>query len=199
MEISLVIPVYNEQKNVRDVVLSYIKEFKTIKNLEFEVIVVNDNSTDSTPEILSELENISVINNETNSGYGFSLKKGINQSSYDLIMITDADGSYTSYDAVRLINKFENHDMLVGSRTGAKVHIQMYRRPAKFFLNNFASFLSRQKVPDVNSGLRIFNKKSYDIYKHLLPDAFSFTSTITLSMINDGKNVDFIPINYLKR
>jgi len=199
MELSLVIPAYNEEKNIKAVVDSYSASFSKIPNLEFEIIVVNDNSKDTTLEILNKMENIKLLNNELNSGYGFSLKRGIRNSSYDLIMITDADGSYTNYDAVNLVNSYSGEDMLVGSRTGSNVNIQLYRRPAKFILNNYASFLSYSKVPDVNSGLRIFKKQKYKKYKKYLPDAFSFTTTITLSMINSRENVKFIPIDYLKR
>ena len=199
MEISLIIPVYNEEKNVKEVITSYINEFEAIANLKFEIIIVNDNSTDTTPKILSELENISVINNENNSGYGFSLKRGISQSLYDLIMITDADGSYTHYDAANLINKYNGEDMIVGSRNGNNVNILFYRRPAKFILNKYASFLAYSSIPDVNSGLRLFRKEAYKKYKRFLPDAFSFTTTITLSMINSREKVKFVPIDYLKR
>ena len=199
MKLSLVIPAYNEEKNVKEVLESYIAKLSAIDDLEFEVILVNDNSSDSTLEIVSKMNNVILINNSTNSGYGFSLKKGIAASSFDLIMITDADGSYTDYDASNLVNSYSGEDMLIGSRNGKNVNIQLYRRPAKFILNRYASFLSYSKVPDVNSGLRIFKKEKYHKYKRFLPDAFSFTTTITLSMINSRETVKFVPIDYLKR
>ena len=77
MQLSLVIPAYNEEKNVKDVVENYYKTFQSIDNLEFEIIVVNDNSTDLTSEIVSKIKNVKLINNNINSGYGFSLKKGL--------------------------------------------------------------------------------------------------------------------------
>ena len=199
MKLSLVMPAYNEEEHVEQVILDYQKHLNSVPGLEYEIIVVDDCSSDSTKDFLDNISGIKTLSNKINSGYGFSLKAGIAVAKYENIMITDADGSYPPQDAVRLINKFISQDMIIGSRTGDNINIPMYRRPAKFFLNNFASFLSRQKVPDLNSGLRIFKKKSYEIYRHLLPNAFSFTSTITLSMINDGKNVDFLPIDYLKR
>ena len=77
MQLSLVIPAYNEEKNVKDVVENYYKTFQSIDNLEFEIIVVNDNSTDLTSEIVSKIKKVKLINNNINSGYGFSLKKGL--------------------------------------------------------------------------------------------------------------------------
>ena len=89
--------------------------------------------------------------------------------------------------------------MVVGARTGENVHIPFIRKPAKWFLNKLANILTGTKIPDLNSGLRIFKKELVNKYLHLLPSDFSFTTTITLAFLCDNHNVNYIPIDYNKR
>jgi len=89
--------------------------------------------------------------------------------------------------------------MVVGSRTGTNVSIPLVRSPAKKALNVLANILTGQKIPDLNSGLRIFKKQIAESYMHLLPSGFSFTTTITLAMLNDDYLVKFVPIDYFAR
>jgi len=90
-------------------------------------------------------------------------------------------------------------DMVVGARTGSKVHIPLIRRPAKWVLNKLANYLSNANIPDLNSGLRVFRKEIAERYFHILPDRFSFTTTITLAMFADGYRVKYQSIDYHKR
>ena len=195
--VSIIIPAYNEAKGIVNV----INEIETLlieKNNNNEIIIVDDGSTDKTKEKVSST-NARLIEHQQNRGYGAALKTGIKASIYDQIAIIDADGTYPVNYLVELIDNKKNYDMVVGARTGKNVSIPLIRRPAKWALNKLANFLTNYKIPDLNSGLRLFKKNSLLKFLHILPDGFSFTTTITIAMITNNFNVKYIPIDYEKR
>ena len=89
--------------------------------------------------------------------------------------------------------------MVVGARIGQDVNIQLYRKPAKFFLRKLANYLTGTNIPDLNSGLRVFNKHEAMKYFNIICDGFSFTTTITLAFLCNNLNIKYIPINYHDR
>jgi glycosyltransferase involved in cell wall biosynthesis len=193
---SIVIPIYNEEKSIHNTVME-IK--KTLKHEEYEIICVNDCSEDSSRDILENISGIRVISHDINKGYGYSLKSGIKISKYDWILITDADGTYLAKEIPQILKDRDKYDMIVGSRTGKDVNIPFMRRPAKAALNRFSSFLARKEIPDLNSGLRVFRKEIALEYWNLLPEGFSFTSTITMCCLTNGYEVKYCPIDYCQR
>jgi len=195
--VSIIIPVYNEEDAIDDVVDSVIKAVAKT-SYDQEIIVVDDGSTDRTSEILAK-KDVKVIRHQDNCGYGSALKTGLRNSQYGLIAIIDADGSYPSREIPRLMENLQDADMVVGARTGEKVNIPILRKPAKYLLNKLANYLSGAKIPDLNSGLRIIRKEVINKYLHLLPNGFSFTTTITLALTTNGHLVNYLPINYHKR
>jgi glycosyltransferase involved in cell wall biosynthesis len=132
-------------------------------------------------------------------GYGACLKTGIKKSKYDWIGICDADGTYPVEKFPDFIKHIKDNDMIIGVRRGKVRSIPLTRRPAKWLLNRFSSYVVRRKILDVNSGMRLFKKEAALKYWNLLPDGFSFTTTITLSMIMDNCRIKNINIEYLKR
>ena len=195
--VSIIIPAYNEENGIIDV----INEIETLlveKKINNEIIIVDDGSTDKTKEKVSST-NARLIEHQQNRGYGAALKTGIKASIYDQIAIIDADGTYPVNYLVELINSKKSYDMVVGARIGKNVSIPLIRRPAKWALNKLANFLTNYKIPDLNSGLRLFKKNSLLKFLHILPDGFSFTTTITIAMITNNFNVKYIPIDYEKR
>ena len=161
---------------------------------------MNDCSKDGSEKILESIHGIKVIHNKINMGYGASLKKGIKNSEGNWILIIDSDGTYPVQDIPKIIKHIKNYDMVVGARIGKHVKIPLLRRPAKWFLKSLANYISPTKIPDINSGLRIFRKEIALKYWNLLPQRFSFTTTITLACTTKGEySVKFIPINYYKR
>ena len=197
--LSMVVPVYNEVRSAK-LVLEQLLEVLDRLNCPVELIVVDDGSTDGTAEVLDTFsDRIRVFRHLANRGYGAAIKTGIGHSSYPLVAITDADGTYPNEELPRLLAGMEAHNMVVGSRTGGKVHVPLIRRPAKWLLNRIANYLVDMKIPDLNSGFRVFRKKIAERYFHILPNGFSFTTTITLAMISDGYQVHYESIDYYKR
>jgi glycosyltransferase involved in cell wall biosynthesis len=199
INISIIIPVYNEAKSVKGTIDAIKNIIRDMNRYNFEIITINDCSKDNSKEILDKIEGIEVIHNITNKGYGASLKKGIKKSRGEWILITDADGTYPIDAIPSLIKYINKYDMVVGSRTGKISNIPLLRKPAKWFLNMFASYLAQTKIPDLNSGLRIFKKDIALRFWNLFPERFSFTSTITMACLTNGYDVKYVPINYYKR
>jgi len=198
---SIIIPAYNEENSICSVIKNLIEKLSNI-DLLYEIIVVNDCSTDNTrQEVLSLDIPVKLIDHKMNKGYGAALKTGIQQSKYDLIVITDADETYPNekiIDLVCAVSK-NNHDMVVGARTGANVSIPLIRKPAKWAINCLANYLTRTKIPDLNSGLRVMKKDFVLKHMNILPDGFSFTSTITIAGLTNNNSIQYLPINYYPR
>ncbi len=194
-------PAYNEEKGISGVV-------ERLCGLELGVptfvLVVNDGSTDGTAEILEDLKRrfppLRVIEHRQNQGYGAALKTGFGRAETEVVVITDADGTYPEDRIPDLLERIDDgFDMAVGARLGADVHIPLIRRPAKAALRHLASFLAGATIPDLNSGLRAFRRDFVLEYRPILPNGFSFTTTITLAAMTNGHPVDYIKINYAHR
>jgi glycosyltransferase involved in cell wall biosynthesis len=201
INVSIVIPCYNEAGGVTDSLNEVYKALR--KRDDVEIITVNDGSSDKTPAILdkyaSQKTSVRVIHNESNIGYGASLKRGIRKAEGDLIVITDSDGTYPASSIPELLEELKEYDMAVGARIGPNIEVPLVRRPAKWVLLCYARWMARADIKDLNSGLRAFRKKDALHFFPLLPEGFSFTSTITLAMHVNGMRVAYLPINYRKR
>ena len=207
MKTSIIIPCYNEKHAIRDTIewiLSVIRDSK-LKNVE--IIAVNDGSTDGSEQVLNALtkehhsDDLLVVHHKRNQGYGAALKTGIRRSQSDYICITDADGTYPNDRIPDLIEQISSKDldMVVGARIGPNVEYSKIRSIPKMILVPWVSFLCGTEVPDMNSGLRIFRRdRSLDFLK-LLPDGFSFTTTITICLLRNRYAVEFTPISYARR
>ena len=157
--ISVVIPAHNEEKAIGAVLDELIE---VIEGQKYEIIVVDDGSTDNTAKIVQEKDSVKLIQHPQNIGYGAAIKTGIKNATDDLILIIDGDGSYPAKDTPRLLEYTDRYDMVAGARTGKEVKIQLYRRPAKWFLSKLANYLAETKIPDLNSGMRIFRRKDIE-------------------------------------
>ena len=197
-KISILIPAYNEGESIKGVV-EEIKKVIGKQDLPYEIVVINDGSKDQTKEIIEKIEDIRIINNPYNLGYGMSLKKGLKIAEGKYVLITDADGTYPIARIPDLLKYIDSYDMIIGARTGKNVSIPLIRRPAKWIIGKFANFLSGKKIPDINSGLRVFNKEKALEFYNLYPSGFSFTTTITLAFLTNDYTIKYISINYNKR
>lgn len=195
--LSVVIPAYNEENAVADTVQD-VRTALDPTGVEYEIIVVDDGSSDNT-RAEAEKTGAIVRFNEPNLGYGASLKRGIAESKYEFVAILDADGTYPARYLPDMFEMCQSQDMVVGDRGAAMKNVPLIRKPAKFILNSLASFLAERKLNDLNSGLRVFRKSELLPFIPLLPQKFSFTTTITLCMSCSGKRMIYTPIEYGRR
>lgn len=197
LSFSIIVPAFNEEESIVDVI-DRIKESWRNCGYPYEIIVVDDGSTDKTFE-LAVSQDVKVLQHTSNRGYGASLKTGIKESKHDWVLITDSDGTYPVEQSSSFLEFIPEYDMVVGARIGKNTSIPFIRRPAKWFLRVLAGFVAGTKIPDLNSGLRIFRKDLSLEFSYLYPNGFSYTSTITMAFLTHGYNVKYIPINYHKR
>jgi glycosyltransferase involved in cell wall biosynthesis len=196
-DLSVVIPAYNEEHGVAGVV-RHIGQVLVAAGIGAEIIVVDDGSKDGTAAAARSTD-ARVIQHPENRGYGASLKTGIRAARADLICIMDADGTYPAEQIPRLIAEIAEADMVVGARGRGAVHIAPLRRPAKWVLSVLADYLTDTRIPDLNSGMRIMRRALPLAYFDILPERFSFTTTITLASLCDSYRVKFIPVEYQRR
>lgn len=200
----MVVPAYNEERGIRGVIAE-LRALASQFSIPFEIVIVEDGSTDRTAAEI-EVEKsapgapLRVIRNEKNSGYGYSLKRGIREASYNIVVITDGDGTYPNARIPDLVQRTQaGAAMAVGARALSSSSVPMSRKPAKWVLNKLANFLAGRRVPDYNSGLRAMRRDLVEQFEPILPDGFSFTTTITLAALTNGYHVEFLPIEYAKR
>lgn len=197
--ISVVVPAYNEEEAIAPTVAAIRAMLDGAGWTEGEIVVVDDGSTDATAE-RAAAAGARVVRHPANAGYGRSLKDGILAAKHDLIAITDADGTYPIDRIPGLAAKVEaGFDMAVGARQGEAYRESALKHPLRLLLKFLVEFTAGQKVPDPNSGLRVFRRR--DIVEHFpaLSQGFSFTTSATLAYMSTGKHVVYEPIPYAKR
>jgi glycosyltransferase involved in cell wall biosynthesis len=188
MPLSIVVPAFNEAENIG----ALIKEIR--KSVPFnEIIVVDDGSTDGTAEA-ARIDHVKVISHPNNKGYGAAIKTGIEAAQGDWIVTIDADGQHNPQD----INKLWRGcaDLSVGSRQNSSGRV---RGIGKWVLKKLAEYLSGKKIPDLNSGMKLARREDLKKYIRLCPDGMSFSDTLTLLYLQNGKKVNFVPIAVRER
>lgn len=197
VELSVIVPAFNEIAGIQRT-LALVQGVLGGFDRSSEVIVVDDGSADGTGAAAAAC-GVRVITHEMNRGYGAALKTGILNSRAEAIAIIDADSTYPADAIPRLYAHLAHADMAVGARQLTSTGVAWIRRPGKWLLNRFASYLVGRHIPDLNSGLRIMKRDALLHYLHLLPSGFSFTSTITMALLANGHAVAYEPIEYTKR
>ena len=199
---SVVVPCFNEAGGIR----ATVEDLARVTSVAgAEIIVVDDGSTDSSGAVLDEIQaseslsDFRVVHNAANLGYGASIKVGVRHARAGLIVIVDADGTYPCERIPDLVEEAGRADMVVGARTGGGDRQPLLRRIAKAILRAHCSWLVGQRIPDMNSGLRVFPKDVFDRFFKILPDGFSLTTTLTVAMMRNRYRVAFVPIAYIER
>ena len=197
LEISVIIPAFNEQDAVGPVVQK-LKETLARRAGRFEIIVVDDGSTDKTYENAVAAGAVA-LRHPLNRGYGRSLMTGFAKARYDWILMIDADGSYPPEEAERLFEFAPACDLIIGARQGDSfwgTPLQAWRRRVYLSL---ASFVAGETIPDANSGLRLLRKSAFRRSMPFLCLGYSFTTTMTLSFIQAGRFVAYAPVRFIER
>ncbi len=189
-ELSIIIPALNEEEGIGPALRELAAAVPAA-----EIIVVDDGSTDETGAVARAVQGVTVLTHARNRGYGAALKTGMRAASRDLVAWYDADGQHRPEDLIRAVEETVGgpHDLVIGVR-GKDSAKQRERALGKAVLFFVARVISREKVPDLNSGLRCFRRDALIRYLHLLPDGFSASTTTTLMMIKRGYRVGYVPI-----
>jgi len=197
--ISLVMPAYNEAAAVAATIEEMREVLSTAGYRGFEIILVDDGSTDGTATIAAQAGAV-VVRNLQNLGYGRSLKHGIAAAKNEIVVIADADNTYpaTAIPGMVALHKQGIH-MVVGERTGQYIRERPIKRPLRFALKWLVEFTTGNRIPDANSGLRVFARSDIMPFFDQLSDKYSFTTSVTLAYMLNKKYVAYVPVEYKKR
>jgi len=186
-KITILLPAYNEEENI-GAVIQQIKKMHP----EFEVLVVDDGSTDRTGRIAAEAGAI-VLSHPHNIGNGAAVKTGLRNASGNWVLLMDADGQHDPADIERLLAEKDGYEMVVGARTRASQTF-LHRNLANWLFNRIASYVTKFKVQDLTSGFRLVRTETARKFIYLLPNTFSYPSTITMAFLRCGRSVKYVPI-----
>src|SRR5438046_166560 len=190
--VSIVIPAFNEGASIGAVVSELLAAASW-----HEVIVVDDGSSDDTGANATAA-GARVIRHPYNKGNGAAVKTGIRCATGRFVLIVDADGQHRPSDAARLVTRLDTYDLVVGARRNG-TQATLARRAGNALLNRIASYLTRQKIPDLTSGFRAARRECLVEFLHLLPNGFSTPTTTTLAFFKAGYSVCFEPIEAAPR
>lgn len=186
--VSLIIPAFNEEKTIREVITSVMEVLKHCDS-PFEIIVVDDGSRDRTKEYAEKFP-VEIISQPRNKGYGASIKAGIRRAKNSYILLFDADGQHDPKDIPEMLNNLFQCDAVLGQRkiTNSQNTLRML---GKIFLRLVASIILGINVVDLNCGFRGIRKDVVNKYLHLLPDGYSASSTTTFILLSRRYQVGF--------
>lgn len=195
-EISIIIPAFNEA-GIIDSVIQKIRQSMDAVNCGYEIIVVDDGSSDKTAE-RSIQAGAKVISHPYNIGNGAAVKTGIRNAIGEILVTMDGDGQHAPEDIPRLIEKIGLYDMVVGSRTnGSKT--SFHRDFANSVFNWLATYVCGRKIEDLTSGSRAVKANIAREFITLLPNTFSYPTTITLAAVRSGYSLTYVPIKTEQR
>jgi polyisoprenyl-phosphate glycosyltransferase len=203
--VTVVLPCYNEQDHVV-LELERITAAMDASGYAYEMLVIDDKSTDNTLEVLRGVAHrfpaMRLIAFRRNGGSGTARRIGTQDARGKIVVWTDADMTYPNEripEFVRYLDDNPDVDQVVGARTTEEGTHKWARVPAKWLIRMIASRLSGVKIPDLNSGLRAFRREVSLPYLRLLPPGFSCVTTITMAFLSNQHPVDYLPIDYAKR
>ena len=191
-EVSILIPAYNEAQIIGDVVT----KIKTLYP-DFEIIVINDGSTDNTAQAAKDAGAL-VYSHPHNIGNGAAIKSGIRFASGKILVFMDGDGQHEPKDIKNMLKYFPDYDMVVGARSKGN-HASWGRALANKLYNWLASYVARFPIQDLTSGFRVIKADIAHNFLYLLPNTYSYPTTITLGVLRSGRSVKYIPINTQSR
>ncbi len=196
VDLTVLIPAYNEEEIIKTTVTKVLNTL-TEMDILFEVLVVDDGSTDNTAQEAEEA-GARVIKHSYNIGNGAAIKTGIRQAVGEYLIMMDGDGQHNPNEIPIIFNKLEQFDMVVGARS-RKSDTEFHRNIANSIYNLFASYICARKIPDLTSGFRGLKTNIVREFVPLLPNTFSYPTTLTLAVARSGYQYTFHPIQTTKR
>jgi len=191
-DVSILIPAYNEGQSIGAVVTKIKKLYP-----DFEVIVVNDGSSDDTADV-AKAAGALVYSHPQNIGNGAAIKSGIRFASGKILVFMDGDGQHDPKDIKNMLNYFPDYDMVVGARS--KNHQASWGRAlANKVYNRLASYVAKFPIRDLTSGFRAVKAEIAHNFLYLLPNTYSYPTTLTLGVLRSGRSVKYIPIHIENR
>lgn len=196
--LTILLPTYNEEEaicQVLDDILAVVEPM----NISFELIVLDDGSTDGTRAACDARPRVKVVTHQHNRGNGAARTTGVKASRGRYVLMMDADGTYPAADIPAMLKEAENADMVIGARTSEKGTLKVLRSSAKNLIRLLASYMTQTHIPDLNSGMRIIRRELIAQFFSILPTTHSWVSTITMAFLSSGYTVKWMPIAYFKR
>lgn len=197
VELSVILPAFNEEAAIA-LVLQELDVSLSSDSASWEILVVDDASTDGTAAVAERL-GVGLIRRPQNGGYGAALKSGLRVARGEIIVIMDADGTYSARDIPQLLAHFPEFDQVNGVRDCEQGEWQALRVPVKWTIRLLAEWISGKRIPDLNTGMKAFKKKEMQRYSWALPDGFSCATSMTLAFLCNDHAVKFVPISYGER
>jgi polyisoprenyl-phosphate glycosyltransferase len=197
-DVSVVLPVFNESTHL-EAEISRIRAALESSPYSFEILVVDDGSTDGSTELLKQLDGIRLISFSTNRGSGTARRIGTQESRGKIVVWTDVDMTYPNDEIPQLVKELEGHDQVVGARRTEEGTAKFIRVPVKWFIRKLAAYLVSAPIPDLNSGFRAFRRDVALQFIDMLPKGFSCVTTLTMSFLTNGYSVKYVPIDYAER
>lgn len=201
--LSVVIPAYNEENAIAQIIERLLKVQQNVLQSgisNYEILIVDDGSSDRTVEIVNSYESVKLVRHKQNRGYGAALKTGFRHASGELLAFMDADGTYPP-ESLAMLSKYalDGAELVVGSRrSGEMSRMPLVRRIGNFIWSNLVTFLCGRKVIDPASGMRVFHRHILErLYP--LPDGLNFTPVMSLRAVHEGVQFVEVPIPYEER
>lgn len=194
--LSVVIPARNEEAALARLLTELGEVLHGIEGITHEILVIDDGSHDGTGRVAKAC-GAAVIRHPESLGNGAAVKRGIREARGDWILLLDGDGQHPPDAIPRMLDMAEEHDMVVGSRDGGGGAV--HRNLANRVYNRLASYVTNRRIPDLTSGYRLLRADVAKSYAYLLPNTFSYPTTITLAMLRGGYSVGFLPIRVRAR
>ncbi len=187
VEVTVLLPAFNEEQSIGTTIAAVRK-----LHPDFEILVIDDGSTDNTLRIAMEA-GANVWPHPYNIGNGAAVKTGLRLARGEWILMMDADGQHDPADIARLLEHKDTYDMVVGART-RRSETAMHRDIANWLYNRLASYVTRFRVEDLTSGFRLVRNTTVRQFIYLLPNTFSYPSTLTMAYLRSGRSVKYVPI-----
>ncbi len=203
-QLSVVLPAFNEEAAIVSV-LDELVEVLSAQSIRYEILVVDDGSTDHTARLAEEYAAscyqcpVRVVHMPEQRGAGAARKVGIRQARGDVVVMLDADGSYSPQSIPELLAYFPAYDQVNGARTSEQGTLPWLRGPAKWLIRKLACYLTGNRIPDLNTGLKAFKRQEMLRWLWVVPDGFSCVTTMTLAFLTNGYAVKYVPTEYRRR